>query len=426
MTAPLDRRLGLLGSVAVGTGAMIGAGLFVAFPPAAAAAGDGLLLALGIAAAVAACNAISSARLARRHPVAGGTYAFGRERLGPLWGYLAGWSFVAGKTSSCAAMAFALGTYIWPDHARLLALGAVVVVTAVNLAGVEKSAAVSIAVVAAVVGVVLVAVVAMLGGPAAPDAGGSGVTSGGVLQASGLLFFAFAGYARLATLGEEVREPARTIPVAMAVTFVLVLALYTAAAAALLHSLGTVTLAESLRPFVAGVDAAGARVLVPSVLAAAALAAGGALLSLMLGVSRTTLAMARDGHLPRALAGVSPRTRVPHVAEVAVALVVAGLICVGDLITSVTFSSYCVLAYYAITNLAAWTLSRSPSWRVVCALGLAGCLTLALGLPTSTVIAGTVVIGLGAANYLCKRSSWPADGGWGHPPLTVPPPREVS
>ncbi|KRC64016.1 transporter [Aeromicrobium sp. Root236] len=402
MTTPLDRRLGLVGSVAVGMSAMIGAGLFVVFPPAVSAAGDGVLVALALAAVVAACNAISSARLARRHPVAGGTYVYGREQLGPLWGYLAGWSFVAGKVASCAAMAFALGHYLWPDHARFGASAAVAVFTAVNLAGVEKSAAISIPLVAGVVAIVVAATVVMLTGSSAssPDLPTS---SGGVLEAAGLLFFAFAGYARLATLGEEVREPARTIPRAIAITFVLVLALYATAAVALLHVLGAAGLAGSARPFVAGVKAADADGFVPFVLVAAALAAGGALLSLMLGVSRTTLAMARDGHLPRGLAAVSVRTRVPHAAEIAVAVVVAGLICFGDLVTSVAFSSFCVLIYYAIANASAWTLNRATLPRLVSALGLAGCTALALSLPPSTILVGAIVLATGGALYALRR-----------------------
>jgi len=402
MTTPLDRRLGLVGSVAVGMSAMIGAGLFVVFPPAVSAAGDGVLVALALAAMVAACNAISSARLARRHPVAGGTYVYGREQLGPLWGYLAGWSFVAGKVASCAAMAFALGHYLWPDHARLGALAAVAVFTAVNLAGVEKSAAISLPLVAGVVAIVIAAVVVMFNGSSAasPDLPTS---SGGVLEAAGLLFFAFAGYARLATLGEEVREPARTIPRAIAITFVLVLALYATAALALLHVLGTAGLADSARPFVAGVTAADADRFVPFVLVAAAFAAGGALLSLMLGVSRTTLAMARDGHLPRRLAAVSVRTRVPHAAEVAVAVVVAALICFGDLVTSVAFSSFCVLIYYAVANASAWTLDRAALPRLSSAIGLAGCTVLALSLPPSTILVGAIVVASGGALYALRR-----------------------
>ncbi|MEV7396665.1 APC family permease [Aeromicrobium sp. NPDC092404] len=403
MTGTLDRRLGLVGSVAIGMSAMVGAGLFVVFPPAVSAAGNGLLGALALAAVVAACNAVSSARLARRHPVAGGTYVYGRERLGPFWGHLAGWSFIAGKVASCAAMAFALGTYLWPDHARTGALAAVAVVTAVNLAGVERSAAVSLPLVVAVVAIVIVAAAVM---SSAPGTSGPAprTTPGGVLEAAGLLFFAFAGYARLATLGEEVRDPARTIPRAIAVTFVLVLGLYVAAALALLHVLGAAALSSSPRPFVTGLEDAGAQGLVPLVLVAAALAAGGALLSLMLGVSRTVLAMARDGHLPRHLSAVHERTRVPHVAELAVGVVVGTLVGFGDLVTSVAFSSFCVLVYYAIANASAWTLSSVLSWRLVSAVGLAGCAVLAASLPLGSVAAGAAVVLAGAVAYTTTRS----------------------
>jgi APA family basic amino acid/polyamine antiporter len=402
MDGTLDRRLGLTGSVAVGMSAMIGAGLFVVFAPAAAAAGDGLLVALVIAAVVAGCNASSSARLAQRYPVAGGTYVYGRERLGEFWGYLAGWSFVAGKLSSCAAMAFAVGGYLWPDQTRPVAIATVVAVTAVNLAGVEKSAGVGIVVVALVLAAVAVAVALMFAGSTGAGPTRS-ATPGGVLEASGLLFFAFAGYARLATLGEEVRRPERTIPRAIAIAVVLVVAVYALTAMALLHVLGTERLAESSRPFVTALDAADAHGFTPVIIVAAALAAGGALLSLTLGVSRTTLAMARDRHLPATLASVGERTRVPHHAEIAVGVVVCILLVVGDLATSVAFSSFCVLIYYAIANASAWTLSASALSRVIPAIGATGCVVLAGSLPLSTITTGAIVVGAGALIYVVRR-----------------------
>src|SRR3982750_4077347 len=122
MAQPLRRRLTLADAVVVGLGAMIGAGVFTAFAPAAAAAGAGLLPALAVAAVVAWCNATSSARLAARYPESGGSYVYGRERLGPFWGYLAGWSFVVGKTASCAAMALTVGAYLWPPHPHVVAV----------------------------------------------------------------------------------------------------------------------------------------------------------------------------------------------------------------------------------------------------------------------------------------------------------------
>jgi APA family basic amino acid/polyamine antiporter len=212
--AALQRRLGTGDAVVIGLGSMIGAGVFVVFGPAAAAAGSGLLIGLAVAAVVAYCNATSSARLAALYPLSGGTYVYGRERLGEFWGYLAGWSFVVGKTASCAAMALTVGLYLWPARAHAVAVAAVVGCVAVNYRGVQKSALLTRVIVGAVLAVLAGVVVAVgLSGRADPArvtiAGGD---PGGVLQAAGLLFFAFAGYARIATLGEEVRDPARTIP----------------------------------------------------------------------------------------------------------------------------------------------------------------------------------------------------------------------
>jgi APA family basic amino acid/polyamine antiporter len=109
--------------------------------------------------------------------------------------------------------------------------------------------------------------------------------------------------------------------------------------------------------------------------------------------------MARDGHLPSQLAAVSRRTKVPHLAEIAVGVVVATLICFGDLVTNVAFSSFCVLIYYAIANASAWTLSRAVLPRLVSGLGLAGCAALALSLPPSTILVGAIVVGVGASIY---------------------------
>lgn len=382
---------------------MVGAGLFVVFAPAVAAAGGGLLAALSVAAVVAACNATSSARLARLYPVAGGTYVYGRERLGPFWGHLAGWSFVVGKLASCAAMATAIGAYAWPEHDRLVAVGVVVSLTAINLFGVQKSVVAGIVVVSVVLIVVAVVVAMLWTSPAAPPAD-ERTTIGGVLEAAGLLFFAFAGYARLATLGEEVRDPARTIPRAITVAVIVVVAVYAASALALLHVLGPLRLADSTRPFVTALDAADASPLVPFVVAAAALAAGGALLSLLLGVSRTTLAMARDGHLPRQLAHIDQRHRVPRVAETAAGAIVVVLVALGDLTASIAFSSFCVLVYYAVANAAALTLPSSLLVRGTAVLGLAGCGLLAGALPAGTVAAGLVVVATGAATYGVRRS----------------------
>ncbi|WP_216589282.1 APC family permease [Streptomyces brasiliscabiei] len=404
--AGLRRTLGVGDAVVVGLGAMVGAGIFAAPGPAARAAGSGLLPGLGVAAVVAYCNAMSSARLAAVYPASGGTYVYGRERLGDFWGYLAGWSFVVGKTASCAAMALTVGAYVWPGQAHAVAVAAVVALTAVNYGGVRKAAWLTRAIVAVVLAVLAAVVVVCLGsgeaGAGRLDVGVSGGV-GGVLQAAGLLFFAFAGYARIATLGEEVRDPARTIPRAIPLALGIALVVYAAVAVAVLSVLGSDGLARSSAPLADAVRAAGAEGLVPVVRVGAAVAALGSLLALVLGVSRTTLAMARDRHLPGALAAVHPRFRVPHRAELAVGAVVAVLAATADVRGAIGFSSFGVLAYYAVANASAWTLGSAPAARVVPAVGLVGCAVLAFALPVSSVGAGAAVLAVGAAAYGVRR-----------------------
>ncbi|MEU9446949.1 APC family permease [Streptomyces sp. NPDC048304] len=406
----LRRRLAGFDAVVIGLGSMIGAGIFAALAPAARAAGSGLLLGLAVAALVAYCNATSSARLAARYPASGGTYIYGRARLGNFWGYLAGWGFVVGKTASCTAMALTVGSYVWPGQAHMVAVGAVVALVAVNYAGVQKAAWLNRAIVAVVLAVLTALIVACLTSDTA-DAGrldvGTDTTAGGVLQAAGLLFFAFAGYARIATLGEEVKDPQRTIPRAIPLALGITLAFYAAVAVATLGVVGAKGLGTATAPLADAVRAAGVPGLVPVVRIAAAVAAIGSLLALILGVSRTTLAMARDRHLPHALAAVHPRFGVPHRAELAVGAVVAVLAATVDVRGAIGFSSFGVLAYYAIANASAFTLTakegRPP--RAIPVLGLLGCVVLAFSLPALSVASGTGVLALGAAWYGIRRAA---------------------
>ncbi|MFE7774335.1 APC family permease [Streptomyces sp. NPDC057445] len=412
MTQELRRSLGVVDAVVIGLGSMVGAGIFVALGPAARAAGSGplLLLGLGLAAVVAYCNAMASARLAARYPASGGTYVYGRERLGPFWGWLAGWGFIVGKTASCAAMALTVGVYVWPEQAHAVAVAAVVALTAVNYGGVQKSAWLTRAIVAVVLAVLAAVVVSSLmsssADPGRLGAGGPGSGVGGALQAAGLLFFAFAGYARIATLGEEVRDPARTIPRAIPSALGIALVVYGVVAVAVLSVLGADELGRATAPLAEAVRAAGADRLVPVVRVGAVVAALGSLLALILGVSRTTLAMARDGHLPRTLSVVHPRFRVPHHAELAVGAVVAVVAATADVRGAIGFSSFGVLVYYAIANASAWTLGSR--WRVLAACGLAGCLALAFTLPLSSVVPGAAVLAVGAIAYALRAQRRPS------------------
>lgn len=393
----LSRQLGLGDAVFIALGSMIGAGVFAALSPAAVAAGTGLMVGLFIAGAVAYCNATSSARLAARYPESGGTYVYGRERLGHFWGHLAGWGFVVGKTASCAAIALTFGHYAAPQLARPLAVTAVVALSTVNHFGVRRTTTVTKVMVLLVL--VALALVVFARAPAAAHPGWAVRASGtgwrGVLESAGLLFFAFAGYARIATLGEEVKDPARTIPRAVPIALGITLVVYAAVAYAALASLGPDRLAQSAAPLVAVVEPGSHGWAAPAVRGGAALACLGVLLSLLAGVGRTVFAMADGGDLPRRLAAVHPRYRVPHLAGIAVAGLVVVAVLLADLRGALGFSSFCVLVYYAVANSAAWTLREGQVARAVAVAGLAGCLVLAFTLPGPSVLAGLAVLVVG-------------------------------
>jgi len=387
---------------------MVGAGVFAAFAPAAEAAGSWLLVGLLLAAGVAYCNATSSAQLAAQYPTSGGTYLYGRERLGEWWGFLAGWAFVVGKTASLAAMALTFAAYSVPEPwQRPAAVAAVVLLAAVNYRGITRTAQLT----RVIVTVVLLALgtgvlVSLVGG--SPASSRLHLTSDvgvqGVLQSAGLLFFAFAGYARIATLAEEVRDPRRTIPRAITVALLLAFCVYAVVGTTVLAVLGPEGTASSGAPLVAAVGTAGWDWATPVVSVGAAAASLGALLALVAGVGRTALAMGRNGDLPSWLAEVHPRFHVPHHAEVTIAAAVCVLVLTVDLRGAIGFSSFGVLLYYFVANLAAFTQEpehrRYPRWAQ--AAGAVGCVVLALTLPVEAVLGGLLVLALGASYRLWR------------------------
>ena len=404
----LARKLGTADAVVIGLGSMIGAGIFAALAPAAGAAGTGLLVALVLAGFLAYCNATSSAALAALYPESGGTYVYGRKRLSPFAGFVAGYGFVVGKLASCAAMALTFGHYAAPAFARPLAILAVAALTAINLRGVVKTARATRAIVAIVLAcLVLVVLASAFGGTAdfaraLPEAPLNGY---GVLQAAGILFFAFAGYARIATLGEEVADPARTIPRAIPVALGIAFAVYALVAVCALAAVGATSLAASVAPLAAAVEQGRWAALSPVVRMGAAVASLGVLLSLLAGVSRTAFAMASNGDLPRFLASVHPRRRIPHRAELAACALTIIVVAIADVRNAIGFSSFAVLVYYAIANASALTLAaHERRWpRALAGVGLARCALVAVSLPPQTVLAGVAVLGAGIVIYALRN-----------------------
>jgi len=400
----LTRRLGVGHAIGIGLASMIGAGAFYVWAPAARAAGSGLFLGLVIAGVVATLNALSSTQLAMAHPVSGGAYAYGRATLGPWWGFAAGWLFLAGKTASAAGIALIAGTYLWPGQARVLAVLAIVGFGLVNISGIRSTGRVSVGIVTVVLtgiaGIVVAALLtrgdelALSGGAGTAGAEGDGGLYG-VLQSAGLLFFCFAGYARMATLGEEVRDPRRTLPRAIITALAIALVVYAVLGTLCVGILGVEALGRTAAPVAALVPSEWA----PLVAAVAGIASLGSLIGILAGLSRTSLAMARERDLPGRLSWVWGRTSAPVAAEATMAVLAILGVLLLDPVQLVGFSASSVLGYYAIAHLAARAQPAGERWlpRAVQYVGVTGCLLLSLTLPPQSVLAAALVLALGLA-----------------------------
>lgn len=414
----LKRQVGLLGATMMGLGSIIGTGVFVSIGIAAGAAGPAVVLAVAVAAVVAGCNGLSSAQLAARHPVSGGTYEYGYRWLWPSLGFCAGWMFVCAKTASAATAALGFAGYLLDalarDRSRWLvpvALAAVLTVTVLVLGGIRRSTRSNAAVVAVTLASLVFFVLAAV--PAAVEGAGAHLTPlfapvdetrapmAGFLEACALLFVAYTGYGRIATLAEEVRAPRRTIPLAVIVTLLVSMGLYLAVALVGVAAVGAATFAaaatEQAAPLevVARQFGVGGATLV--VAAGAVTAMLGVLLNLVLGLSRVVLAMGRRRDIPGLFAQVGGATATPWPAVVLVGVLIAGLVAVGDVRTTWSFSAFSVLIYYAITNLAALRMSRqerlyppSIAWA-----GLFSCLFLAFWVERRIWMVGLALIGGG-------------------------------
>lgn len=390
----LKRTLGPVGAAGIGVASMVGAGAFYVWAPAAALAGSFLWVSLILAGVIALLNALVMAQLALHNPVSGGAYRYGRTYIGPRVGFLAGWFFVVGKTASAAAITAIAARYLWPENPTLVAVALLAIFAAANITGLRTTAAISLLSAIVVVGFLGTLLVGASNvGEFSVEFGGE--SGWGVFQAAGLMFFAFAGYARMATLGEEVKNPKKVLPRVIVITLLGVLALYTAIALVTLGLLGPDRLAQSQAPLV---DIA-PEALGPWVVGVAVLASLGSLAAILAGLSRTSMAMAQQGDLPYKLGVVWQRTSSPAIAELVMALGAILAVVFVDPVWLVGASSSAVLSYYAIAHASA--IKQPESQRILPVVipwvGLVGCLAMVATLPWPSVVTGGVIFLLGLA-----------------------------
>lgn len=410
MNAPgeLKRTVGVPGAVLLGLGSILGTGIFVSVGIAVEAAGPSIVAAVAIAALVAVCNGLNSAQLAAAHPVSGGSYEYGYRYLNHALGFSAGWLFLLAKTASAATAALGFAGYLlgalgvtgrWPLLA--LASGLATAMTVLVLGGLRRSNVLNALLVAGSLGVLALFVATGL--PRLGAMPGNLWPGGapGMLEAAALMFVAYTGYGRIATMGEEIHEPARNIPRAMVITLALSAVIYLLVALALVPAggnFGPAPLREAATRY-------GRGWLGTVVGIGAMLAMLGVLLNLVLGLSRVWLAMGRRGDMPRVLARVNAKGTTPVPAVVLTGLTIAGLALWGDIKATWSFSAFTVLVYYAITSAAALRLPpeqrRYPKWLAW--LGLCGCLFLAFWVDWHIWALGLGLIAAGLVWHLIAR-----------------------
>lgn len=400
----LRRDLRLMDAVGVGMGAIIGAGIFVVTGVAAGVAGPAFLIGLFLAGIAALCNALASAQLAATYPQSGGTYEYGYRVLKPWAGFAAGWMFLASKLAAGGTVALGFASYLerlLPGiPLRPVAVVAVAVLTIANLFGIKKAGRLNTGIVCVTVATLLYFIITGIPHfqtanlqPFAP----TGIR--GILEAAALLFFAYTGYARVATLGEEVHEPRTTIPRAIVIALTVSAFLYSAVALIAVGSIGAGRMAASASPLVEAARTFSAPGVHTILGIGAVTAMLGVLLSQIVGISRVMLAMARRRDLPAALGHVSETYAVPDRGILLTGTVIALLAIFGTLEWVVATATFTILLYYSITNVAA--LRMAPEDRLfpnaVPIVGLISCLLLAVSLPPRTIVLGTGLLIIGFA-----------------------------
>lgn len=420
-TQQLQRALGVGGAVLLGLGSIVGTGVYVSIGIAAGVAGSAVLLAVLLATGIAAFNGLNSAQLAANHPVSGGTYEYGYRYLNPQLGFTAGWTFLLAKSASAATAALGFATYLLSalgvDSAWRVpvALSAVILLTLLALGGVKRSNAFNIAIVALSIGALALFIVVGLprleSANFALDSDSANLPA--VLHAVALMFVAYTGYGRIATMGEEVREPRRTIPRAIILALLSSALLYGLVALVGVGAYGASNLARATAQGQAPLELAAlswGMNEVASLIAIGAIAAMlSVLLNLILGLSRVLLAMGRRGDMPRLFATLDTNASTPHYAVIGIGIFIAGLVLIGNVRTTWSFSAFSVLIYYAITNLAALRLSPAERLfpRCLAWAGLFSCLFLAFWVEPSIWLLGIglIVAGLLWQGFMHRRTT---------------------
>jgi APA family basic amino acid/polyamine antiporter len=414
----LKRTLSLLDATSIGIGAIIGAGIFVVLGVAVGYAGPAVIISMVIAGTVALFTALSFAELGSAIPKQGGTYEFAYELISPFVAFVSGCLWLFGQTVAGAAVSLGLASYfvaMFPFFPlKVVAVSAALVLTVLNLVGTKHSAMVNnilvltkIVILCLFVGFGVFQVNSHNYAQFAPN----GFV--GILQGAGFIFFAYVGFGRIAALGEEVKNPKRTLPLAILLSLVISVVLYIATGLVATGLQDYRVLAGSGSPLADAARATGNFTLVTTISFGALVATVSVLLTNLIGLGRVSFAMARNGQLPKSLAKIHSKFGTPYISILFTGALMAVLAFVSDLRQTVAITGLSLLSTHIILHVSAIRLRKkvpdlktfkAPFYPLIPSLGLVSCIILMFSLPVEAwIVWACVVVAVSVYYMLVKR-----------------------
>jgi APA family basic amino acid/polyamine antiporter len=413
----LKRTLNLFDATSVGVGAIIGAGIFVALGIAIGYAGPSIIISIIVAGIVASFTAFSFAELGSAIPKEGGAYTYAFEVISPLAGFIVGCLWLFAQIVAGAAISLGFASYfvtVFPVFSlKTVAVSAAIILTALNLIGIKQSATVNNILV-----LIKIAILCLFIGFGIfqfhPQNFSQFSPNGlsGILQGTGFIFFAYLGFGRIATLGEEVKKPERTLPLSILLALIVSVTLYVLTGLTATGLQDYRILAQSGSPIADAAKATGNFPLVAAVTLGALIATASVLLTNLIGLSRVAFAMARNSQLPKSIAKTSSRLGTPYISILAMGAMLTVLAFALDLKQTVEVTSFSILSVHVAVNLSAIRLRRKmpnstgfrvPFYPLVPSIGLISCLILMFSLPEMSWIIAAVVVAISAVFYLLKN-----------------------
>jgi len=379
-----SRTLTKKNSIYLGLSSMIGAGLFYNLAPTSKISSYSSILGLLLASTLAFANASSSAQLASLYPQTGGTYLYANKVLGKLPGNIAGIVFILGKTVSCIAIALTLGNYISPIYGKELGVGLSVIVFLIGYQGITKTTALARWFVLIVISILTFFCIAILMTPSTNIAIPllEGFSTSNLFLSAAIWFFAFTGYSRLATYGEEVKNPEKIIPSSILTGLGITVTVYLLVNWLALAIIGPKVVANSNTPLLVAMDVSVMSDFSFLIVFASTIATASVFLALLPAISRIYVAMSRDGILPNMFSKIHNKNNSAYVSELFVLLTVVVGIYTINITNAIKLSAFFILIYYSLTNLSVINLEKNHRLYPVSIAyyGLLMCITLGLSI----------------------------------------------